>query len=155
MRFSKPCKTLFVCLLAIGMGAISPLSAQEQVEVSDAELNKIASAFQGIQEVNRAAQQKVMETVEENGFETDRFNELYQASASADKTVDISDEEKERFGKLMSEIQQLQVGFTEQIEEVISNEGMSLERYQVIAMALQSDTELQGRLKTILTQVQQ
>lgn len=150
MRFLRSFKTLVVCITAIGASSFSQVNAQEQVEVTDAELNKIASAFQGIQKVNMEAQQEVMKKVEESGFDSNRFNELYQASASPEKTVDASDEEKERFGKVMSEIQQMQVGFTEKIEEIISNEGMSIERYQTIAMALQNDTELQGRLRTML-----
>ncbi len=151
MRFLKSFKTLVVCIATIGACAFSNVNAQEQVEVSDAELTKIASAFQDIQKVNMEAQQKVMKTVKESGFEANRFNEMYQASASPEKTVDASDEEKERFGKLMNEIQQMQVGFTEQIEEIISSEGLSMQRYQTIAMALQTDTELQGRLQTMLT----
>lgn len=134
----------------MGVSTFSLVNAQDQVEVTDAELNKIASAFQDIQKVNMEAQEKVMETVKDNGFEVDRFNEMYQASASPEKSVDATDDEKQRFGKLISELQQMQVGFTDQIEEIISNEGMSIERYQAIAMALQTDSELQGRLKSKL-----
>ncbi|WP_421802524.1 DUF4168 domain-containing protein [Flagellimonas sp.] len=152
MRFLRSFKTLVVCIATIGASSFSQVNAQEQVEVTDAELNKIASAFQGIQKVNMEAQQEVMKKVEESGFDANRFNELYQASASPEKTVDTSDEEKERFGKVMNEIQQMQVGFTEKIEKIISNEGMSIERYQTIAMALQNDTELQGRLRTMLAE---
>lgn len=152
MKFSKPIKTLFICLLTLVTSLFSSVNAQEQVEVTDAELNKIAAAFQDIQKVNMEAQQKVTEIVKDNGFEVNRFNEMYQASASPEKTVDATDDEKQRFGKLMSELQQMQVGFTEQIEEIISNEGMSIERYQAIAMALQTDSELQGRLKSKLEQ---
>lgn len=150
MRFLKLVKTIFVCLVTMGVSTFSLVNAQDQVEVTDAELNKIASAFQDIQKVNMEAQEKVMETVKDNGFEVDRFNEMYQASASPEKSVDATDDEKQRFGKLISELQQMQVGFTDQIEEIISNEGMSIERYQAIAMALQTDSELQGRLKSKL-----
>ena len=152
MRFLRSFKTLVVCIATIGASSFTQMNAQEQIEVTDAELNKIASAFQGIQKVNMEAQQQVIKKVEESGFDANRFNELYQASASPEKTVDASDEEKERFGKVMNEIQQMQAGFTEKIEEIISNEGMSIERYQTIAMALQSDTELQGRLRTLLAE---
>lgn len=152
MRFLRSFKTLVVCIATIGASSFTQMNAQEQIEVTDAELNKIASAFQGIQKVNMEAQQQVIKKVEESGFDANRFNELYQASASPEKTVDASDEEKERFGKVMNEIQQMQAGFTEKIEEIISNEGMSIERYQTIAMALQSDTELQGRLRTMLAE---
>ena len=91
MRFLKSIKTLVVCFIAVGASAFSQINAQEQVEVSDSELNKIASAFQDIQKVNMEAQQKVMQTVEESGFEANRFNEMYQAAASPEKTVDASD----------------------------------------------------------------
>jgi len=154
MRFLKSIKTLVVCIAGVGVSAFSQVNAQEQVQVSDAELNKIASAFQDIQKVNMEAQQQVMKTVQESGFDANRFNEMYQATASPEKTVEASDEEKERFGKLMNDIQEMQVGFTQQIEEIISNEGLSMERYQKIAMALQSDSELQGRLRTMLEKQQ-
>ena len=107
MRFLRSFKTLVVCIAAIGASSLSQVNAQEQVEVTDAELNKIASAFQGIQKVNMEAQQQVIKKVEESGFDANRFNELYQASASPEKTANASDEEKERFGKVMNEIQQI------------------------------------------------
>ncbi|MDF0716225.1 DUF4168 domain-containing protein [Muricauda sp. 334s03] len=154
MRFLKSIKTLVVCIATVSVGAFSQVNAQEQVQVSDVELNKIASAFQDIQKVNMEAQQQVMKTVQESGFDANRFNKMYQASASPEKTVDASDEEKERFDKLMNEIQEMQVGFTQQIEEIISNEGLSMERYQKIAMALQTDADLQGRLRTMLEKQQ-
>lgn len=154
MKFSKLSKTLLVCFVTVGIGTLSQMNAQEQVEVSDAELNKIASAYQGIQKVNMEAQQQVMKTVEESGFEANRFNELYQASTTPEKAVDASDDEKEKFGEVMNQIQQMQVGFQKQIEEVIVEEGISMDRYQKIAMALQTDTELQQRLQSALTKQQ-
>lgn len=154
MKFTKTFKTLLVCFLTAGIGTFSQVNAQEQVEVSDAELDKIASVYQGIQKVNMEAQQKVMETVEENGFETNRFNELYQASTTPEKAVEASDEEKKKFGEVMNQIQQMQVGFQKQIEEVIVDEGISMDRYQKIAMALQTDTKLQQRLQSVLSKQQ-
>lgn len=154
MKFSKSFKTFLVCFVTAGIGAFSQVNAQEQVDVSDAELDKIASAYQGIQKVNMEAQQKVMKTVEESGFEANRFNELYQASTTPEKAVDASDDEKEKFGEVMNQIQQMQVGFQKQIEEVIVEEGISMDRYQKIAMALQTDTELQQRLQSVLSKQQ-
>ena len=55
MRFLKSIKTFVVCIAAVGVSAFSQVNAQEQVQVSDAELNKIASAFQDIQKVNMEA----------------------------------------------------------------------------------------------------
>ncbi|MCX2679065.1 DUF4168 domain-containing protein [Galbibacter sp. EGI 63066] len=155
MRFSKPFKTLLVCFVTIGMSAFTQVNAQEQVEVTDAELGKIAAAFQGIQKINMEAQQKVMKTVEDSGFEANRFNEMYEASVSPEKNVEATDEEKEKFGKVMSQIQEMQAGFQGQMEEVIGKEGISMERYEKIAMALQTDTALQQRLQAEIVKQQQ
>ena len=98
------------------------------------------------------AQQQVIATVKESGFDPNRFNEMYQASASAEQTVEASDEEKQRFGEVMGKIQQMQTGFMKQIQEIISKEGLTMERYEKIAMALQTDADLQGRLRAAMEQ---
>lgn len=152
MTFLKTMKTFVVGVAVIGATAFSQITAQEQVEVSDAELDKIAAAFQDIQKVNMEAQQQVIATVKESGFDPNRFNEMYQASASAEQTVEASDEEKQRFGEVMGKIQQMQTGFMKQIQEIISKEGLTMERYEKIAMALQTDADLQGRLRAAMEQ---
>lgn len=154
MKSIKLFKILLVCFTTVGIGTFSQINAQEQVEVSDAELDQIASAYQGIQKVNMEAQQKVVSAVEDSGFDTDRFNELYQASTTPEKAVEATDEEKEKFGQVMNQIQQMQVGFQKEIEEIIVDEGISMERYQTIAMALQTDTKLQQRLQSALSKQQ-
>lgn len=143
-----------MCFLMVGTAAFAQTAEQKKVDVSDDELGKIAAAFQGVQEVNVKAQQEMVKTVEENGFEIDRFNELYQASQSPEKEADASTDEKEKFGVVMNKMQEMQSGFQKQMEDAITNEGISLDRYQEVAMALQTDTELQQRLQALLAQQQ-
>ena len=52
----------------------------------------------------------------------------------------------------MGKIQQMQTGFMKQIQEIISKEGLTMERYEKIAMALQTDADLQGRLRAAMEQ---
>lgn len=155
MKFTSKLRTAIFCFTMVGAATFAQAPAQEKVEVSDAELGKIANAFKGIQQVNVQAQQEMVKTVGENGFELERFNELYEASQSPDKNVEASDEEKEKFGVVMNEMQKKQATFQKQIEDVIVKEGITLERYQQVAMVLQSDRQLQQRLQAILTTQQQ
>lgn len=154
MKFTNKLKSTLVCFLMVGVSAFAQTAGQKQVEVSDDELGKIATAFQGVQQINVQAQQEMMKTVEDNGFQIDRFNELYEASQSPEKNADASTEEKEKFGVIMNKMQEMQSGFQKQMEEVITKEGISLDRYQEVAMALQTDTKLQQRLQALLGQQQ-
>ncbi|MGS2740295.1 DUF4168 domain-containing protein [Sinomicrobium sp. M5D2P17] len=154
MKFSGKLKSTLICFLMVGATAFAQTAEQKKVDVSDDELGKIASAFQGVQEVNVKAQQEMVKTVEDNGFDIDRFNELYEASQSPEKEADASTDEKEKFGVIMNKMQEMQSGFQKQMEDAITKEGISLDRYQEVAVALQTDTELQQRLQTLLTQQQ-
>ncbi|RAV29493.1 DUF4168 domain-containing protein [Sinomicrobium soli] len=159
MRLTGKLKALLVCFLATGAVAFAQTAPQPQqqqkVEVSDDELGKIADAFEGITEINVKAQQEMVKVVEDSGFEVDRFNELYEASQDPAKEGDASDEEKEKFGVAMNKMQELQSGFQKEMEDVIKEEGITLDRYQQVAMALQSDVELQQRLQSLLEKKQQ
>ncbi|UGU17787.1 DUF4168 domain-containing protein [Sinomicrobium kalidii] len=154
MKFTGKLKSFLVCFLMVGVTAFAQTTTQKKVEVSDSELGKIATAFQGVQEINVQAQQKMMETVKDNGFEIDRFNELFKASQSQEKNLEASAEEKEKFGVVMSKMQEMQSGFQKEMEEVITKEGISLDRYQEVAVALQTDAELQKRLQALLAKQQ-
>ncbi|WP_461533869.1 DUF4168 domain-containing protein [Sinomicrobium sp.] len=164
MKLTGKLKALLVCFLATGAMALAQTAPQPQqpqqpqqqkVEVSDDELGKIANAFEGIVDINNKAQQEMVKVVEESGFEIDRFNELFEASQDRAKEADASEEEKEKFGVAMNKMQEMQSGFQKEMEEIIKKEGITLDRYQQVAMALQTDTALQQRLQSILEKKQQ
>lgn len=155
MKFTSRLKAAIFCFTIVGAATFAQTPAQEKIEVSDAELGQIANAFMGIQQVNAQAQQEMAKTVEEGGFELDRFNELYESTLSADKNIEASSEEKEKFGVVMNEIQNKQATYQKQMEDIIVKEGITLDRYQQVAVVLQSDKKLQQRLEAILTAGQQ
>src|SRR5690606_40331772 len=69
MKFTSKLKTAIFCFMMVGAATFAQVPAQEKVEVSDAELGKIANAFKGIQQVNAQAQQEMVKTVEESGLD--------------------------------------------------------------------------------------
>ncbi|MGY5847582.1 DUF4168 domain-containing protein [Salegentibacter sp. HM20] len=128
----------------------APQQQQEKIDVSDEELSKFAQAYQGIMVVNQEAQQKMLATVEAEGFDVKRFNEIHQASLDPETEVEVTPEEEEKHRKAIEKIQGMQENFQAQMEQVIETQGLSLERYEQVAMALQTDTELQQRLQQML-----
>lgn len=128
-----------------------PQQQQQKVDVSDAELAKFAKAYQGMRMVNQQAQQKMLQTVEESGFEVKRFNEIHQAKMTGKDDVELTAEEKENYKKVLGEIQAMQPEFQKKMEEVITSAGLTMDRYEQLAMALQNDPQLQQRLKDIMS----
>lgn len=123
---------------------------QQKVEVTDAELNKFAEAFQGIRVIGQQSQQEMMQVVEEKGMNVERFNEIHQATLNPQVEVEATTEEKTQHKNIISELEGMQASIQKQMEKVITDTGLTLERYEQIAMGLQSDSELQQRLQKVL-----
>lgn len=120
---------------------------QEQIEVSDDELSEFAQAFQGVRMVNQQAQQEMAKVVQEGGMEIKRFNEIHEATMNPAEEVEATEEEKEQHKEIAEGIEDLQENFQGKMEEVIEDSGMTIQRYQQIATSLQTDPELQERLR--------
>lgn len=130
----------------------APEPQVQQTEVSDEELAEFAQAFQVMRMLNQEIQQELTGVVEEEGMQIQRFNEIHQATVDPATPVEATDEEKEQYENISTEIDKRQVGFQQQMEDIVSDLDMTFERYQEIAMRLQNDPELQERLKASFEQ---
>lgn len=155
MKFPNKFKTFLICFLMLGAAAFAQVTEQSQIKVTDDELSKIATIFQGLQTINQEGQQEMAKAVEASGFEMDRFNEMYEASQSPDKDIEATADEKQKYGTVINDLQKIQAGLQKEMEVVITNGGLSMERYQQVATAFQTDQELQARLQAVLTKLQQ
>lgn len=120
------------------------------IDVSDEELSKFADAYQKIRMVNQQAQQEMAKKVEDSGFDIQRFNEIHQASLDPNTEVNATEDELTKHKEVVSEIEGMQGEFQKEMENAISEEGLDVARYEKIAMALQTDTELQQRLQQLM-----
>lgn len=123
---------------------------QQQVEVTDAELNKFAKAFQGIRVIGQQSQQEMMQVVQNEGMKVERFSKIHEATLNPQVEVEATAEEKEQHQKIISKLEVMQASIQEQMEKAITEAGLSLDRYEQIAMGLQSDLDLQQRLQKVL-----
>lgn len=153
MRIKRVISSLFL-VLALGVASANAqntqMPQQQEVKVSDNELAKFAEAFQKMRVANQKAQMKMMEIIKEKGMELQRFNEIHQAKQNPDSDVDMTAEEEEQYKKIVAEFEALQPTFQKRMQDIISESGLSMERYQQLAMALRTDQELQQRLREMM-----
>lgn len=154
MKLKKVLGSLLV-VFALGTGTLMAQTPQvpapkAQVEVTDAELTEFAQIFQQVRVVNQEAQQEMIEVVQNEDFELQRFNEIHQAKMNPQKEAELTKEEEKRYALVVAELESIQPKFQEKMESIISESDLSMERYQQLAMALRSNPELQKRLQEMM-----
>ncbi len=127
----------------------NPQEPQEiHVEVSDAEFEKFATAFQHVRALTMGAQQEMAEVVQKEGLEIQRFNEIHTAFLNPEVEVTTTPEEKHKHQNILKEIETIQVDIQKDMEDKIQEQGLTLQRFEQIAMKLETDPELQEKLRT-------
>ncbi len=149
----KP-KKLTSLLIAFFMG-ITFLNAQtpqttEATDVSDKELTTFVAAFQQVQVINQQAQQNMAKAVQDEELSIERFNEMKQSEQNPNQEIQGTTEEMEQFNKANQQIVQIQKQATQSMQKKIEDEGLTIQRYQEIAMALQKSPELQQKIQKMM-----
>lgn len=134
-------------LLFFVFTANSLLAQADQEKVTDAELDQFATVFQQMRMMNQEVQQKMAQTVAEEEMDIQRFNEIHKAQLDPAKEVKTSEQEQEKYEEIISEIEEVQLDFQKKMENAIQKSGLTIEKYQQIATRLQTDAELQERLR--------
>lgn len=126
-----------------------PQEAPPQIEVSDDELELFIDASMNAQSVQAQSQQQMIAIVDEEGIEVSTYNEIMQAQQMGQslEDLDLSASEIEKFESAYEQIQEVEVQMERDLTQAIEEEGMEMERFQEINMAIQQDPELQQRVQ--------
>ena len=120
--------------------------------ISDTEMEQFAGVFVELQSMNQQIQQKMMTAVQDEGIEVQRFNEIMNAQQDPNKEVDATEEELELFASAGQAIQQIQQKAQQDMQKVITESKLSLQRYQAIMAAVRNDSGLQQKLQEQIQQ---
>jgi hypothetical protein len=156
MLLTKKLAGLFFIFL-MGIGTVlaqvpQQLPQQQKNEVSDGEIEQFALAFVEIQNIEQKLQPEMVQAVEEEGIEVQRFNEIMNAQQDPNQEVDASEDELKKFAAANREIEDIQNRAQREMLGKIDEAGLTVERYQEIMNALQNDPELQQKLQQIVQQ---
>lgn len=137
-------KSLTTTVAAVAIFLVSGWSFAQTV-VSDEDLSKFAAIYMEVQMKNQELQTSMVQLIQDEGMDINRFNEIYEASISPDKEVEATSSELATHGKVMKKIESAQSEFQAEVSELITEKGMTLERYQEVFAELQSNQELQQK----------
>ncbi|MBW2961476.1 DUF4168 domain-containing protein [Mesonia aestuariivivens] len=143
---------LFLFLATVGTIGMS--AQTEAKKVTDQDLSNFADAYQAVQVENQKAQQEMVTMIEESGLDVNKFQEIQKAQMDPNTEVDATKEELAAHQELMTEIQAMQPKLQTQKEGLIKEKGLTMQRYQEVAAAIQNDQALQQKLQAIMMKKQ-
>lgn len=153
----KKFTSLFIFFFA-GIAVAFAQMPQQTIEpadpasVTDTEMEQFAGVFVELQTMNQQIQQKMMTAVQEEGIEVQRFNEIMNAQQDPNQEVDATQQELETFAAAGQAIQQIQQSAQQDMQKVITDSELSLDRYQAIMAAMRNDAGLQQKLQEQIQQ---
>lgn len=123
-----------------------------QIEVSDDELENFLEVSSELQEVQMGSQQEMITVVEDEGLTVDVYNVIAEAEQTGQSTDDleVSSEDLENYERASEQIAEMEQELEPELEAIIEENGMEMDRFQEINMALQQDPALQQRIQQMM-----
>lgn len=146
-------KLKFIGAMLLSVTLLSSTFAQTGktgTKVSDEDLEKFVNVYQVVQMENQQLQQGMVEMIQEEGMEVERFNEIHSASSSPEGEVEAGSEELAIHQKVVKKMEEKQNEFQERVTELIEKEGLTLEKYQEVFQELQADQKLQQKFSELM-----
>src|SRR5690606_37546537 len=116
-------------------------------QISDNEITQFSRAFRDIQVIDQNVQQDMANKVQEEGIDVERFNNYLAAQQDSSLELDATEEEIEKFGSVYENIETLHQEAEKEMHQKIADNDLTIERFQEIAMLIQSNPELLEKLQ--------
>ena len=132
-----------------------PMQGQPQQQVntdfSEQELEQFVVVFKKANEIQQKNETVMVQAIEEEELELERFNEILVArqQQQSAEDIDASAEEMAAFNQAAEKIMQVQQDAQAEIQQVIEDE-LGMEKYQEIVMAYQQDSDIQEKVNQML-----
>jgi hypothetical protein len=147
----------FVFILFITAGAMAqvPMQQGQQQQVntdfSEEELEGFVEVYVKASEIQQQNETVMMQTIEEEDLELERFNEILTSRQQQQPAEEInaSAEELAAFNKAAEKIMTVQQEAQTEINQLIEEE-IGAEKYQQIAMAYQQSPDVQQKINEML-----
>lgn len=152
---------LFILFFSAGVMAQVPMQGEQQqqqvnTDFSEEELENFVDVYVKASEIQQENETVMMQAIEEEDLELERFNEILTARQSQESVQDIdaTPEELASFNKAAEKIMEVQQEAQSEINDLIE-EKIGAEKYQQIAMAYQQSPEVQQKINEKLQQKMQ
>lgn len=121
------------------------------VDVDQEELERFANAFLAVQEIQDQSRQEMAEAIEQEGLTIEEYNQMFRQQQQPEAAeAEMSPEQQEQFQQADARIDEIEQEAQTEIENAITGEGIELERFEELWVAIQQDPELQQEVQQIL-----
>ncbi|MDG5768124.1 DUF4168 domain-containing protein [Balneolales bacterium ANBcel1] len=129
---------------------------QQAPDVSDEDLQTFVDASILAQQIQTEAQMEMIAIVEEEGLDVQTYNEILQGMQRGEdpEELEISSDNVEKFEKASELIGEIEQQMEVELIAAIEDEGLSLDRYQEIFAAVQTNPELQQKMQQMIQEAQ-
>lgn len=129
----------------------SSTQATSPTSVTPIELQQFVQAIKQLQVVDRQNQQKMAKVLEEEGLSPQRFSEIGQSLQNRTNLANpISEAEKQKFEQVIEKMGKIQQESLPKQRRAISMQGLQIERFRQIDVAVQQDPTLRKRVQQML-----
>jgi len=130
--------------------------AAPDIEVSDEELESFVEVSGVAQQIQMDAQSDMVAIVEEEDLTVETYNVIAESryNDQSDDQLDVTQEELDKFEAASETIGELERELDQKVAEAVEEEGMSMDRFMEINMALQQDPSLQERIQQMMMESQ-
>lgn len=141
-----------VLVLGSSVGAFAQTQAMQSNDLSDEEFGDFVNAVSQVQLIQQESQEEMVGAVEEGGLDVQRFMEIQQAQMdpNGEGESDASEAEMEKFVSVSQKLDVIQQKSQKQMEEKITESGLTTVRYQEIGGMIQNDPQLQQKFQELL-----
>jgi hypothetical protein len=146
----KIMRKIKVLLSVILFSTATAFAQQNSTDVNDSELKKFATVYKKVQEVSRESQNKMVEIVQNEGIEVQRYNIIMRTQEDPSQKITVSEDELKIVKTINSKLKKIEENTNKKLQETIKENKLTVNRYQEILASIQSNPDLQTKLQEYL-----
>lgn len=143
---------LFIFVLSLpmlGQTQALPVEVKKPAAMTEAEIKTFVDVYIQHQEIEREHQLDMVSAIENEGITLDAFQKIYQEmQTGAEPTASI--EEIDKFKSSLEKLNGIQDKMIEAITQMVEDKGLTIEKYEAMIMAINSNPENQQKVQELL-----
>ena len=132
----------------------APVQPATQTQISQERLEQFVAASQKINEIQQGMQEEMVQAIEGEGLDINKFNQMasQHRDPAAASDIEFSDADKTAFQNAMQKVQTMQMTMQQEMEQAIQEKNLKMNEYQEIMQAYQQSPELQQQVNEMMQQ---
>lgn len=120
-----------------------------QMELSDDDIKEFAAIDAELRVVQEGAREDMMASIEDNGLSLELYQQYSQLQQQG-STDQLTESDLEAMANINEKMMEIQTTMQTKMEEVITAQGMTMDKYQQMAMTINQNPEYQQKMMELM-----